>query len=108
MASNIDDRLLNAAFEGFSSLEGRRNKRPNPAAGRPQTQSATNNHHQLPAITSKEAAQRYGGIVIEPVITSDKAAKRYGGIVIGPAVTSDMAVQRYGGVLITDRPTEKH
>uniref|UniRef100_A0A2C9UBR2 Uncharacterized protein n=1 Tax=Manihot esculenta TaxID=3983 RepID=A0A2C9UBR2_MANES len=95
-----NDLLLKAGMEGFSSLEQRQSRKT--AAGSGRGRPARNNYELAPTINSKEAARRYGGILIEPVITSHEAALRYGGTVIVPAMTSVQVVERLGGVLITD------
>ncbi|KAJ9154526.1 hypothetical protein P3X46_027849 [Hevea brasiliensis] len=107
MASQEDDRLLNAGLEGFSTLDERPKRKAVAGGERARRPNDKNNNNQgnelAPAINSKEAARLYGGVLIEPVITSDKAAMRYGGVVIGTPITSDQAAQRYGGILIPGR-----
>lgn len=97
-----NDLLLKAGMEGFSSLEQRQNRKTAAGSGRGRPTPTRNNYELAPTINSKEAARRYGGILIEPVITSHEAALRYGGTVIVPAMTSVQVVERLGGVLITD------
>ncbi|EEF45578.1 conserved hypothetical protein [Ricinus communis] len=105
MASQkVDRRALEAAAsEGFATIEARLTKKP--ATGRVQNPNHQRNEASL--INSKEAAKRYGCMVIERVITSAKAAQTYGGVLIGPAISSDTVVQRYGAILIPDRPRDK-